>query len=435
VAYLTVNDQYTQSFIAEKELELVGEQINRIHEQMHSKQITGSDYLGWLNHPHTLDKTEFEKIKQVAEEIKHHSDILVVIGVGGSYLGARAAIELLSHTFHNEMPKEKTKFPKVIFTGFHLSGTYMKDLFDLLEDQDFSINVISKSGSTLETAIAFRLLKQYMKKRYNQTELQKRIFITTDEVNGPLKQIATEEQLTTFTIPNDIGGRYSVLTAVGLLPIAVSGISIDEMIEGAKLAHHDTEIKNHVENNSYLYAALRNILYRQGKKIELFNAYEPRWHYFQEWWKQLYGESEGKEQKGLFPATANFTTDLHSIGQYIQDGERHLFQTILFAKNIQKDVVIPYKSNNFDRLNYLVDKPVHHINKNAFEGALLAHTSGDVPNIVVEIPEVTAFSFGYLVYFFQKSCAMSSFLLNVNPFDQPGVETYKHNMIALLNNE
>lgn len=435
MSYITVNDQYTKSFIKQDKLAQINEGINRAHEQIHKKTGSGNEFLGWLDYPSTLDQVEFEKIKRVAEDIQEHSDILVVIGVGGSYLGARATIELLSHTFHNELSPEKRPFPKIIFAGYHLSGTYMKDLFDLLENKRFSINVISKSGSTLETAIAFRLLKQYMETQYDKAEFKKRIFITTDKVNGPLKKIATEEEYTTFSIPDDIGGRYSVLTAVGLLPIAVSGISIDELIAGAKLSQKETNLNNTIDNSSYRYAALRNALYASGKQIELFNAYEPRWHYFQEWWKQLYGESEGKNKQGIFPATANFTTDLHSIGQYIQDGERHLFQTILFAEHVTKDVSIPEVANDTDRLNYLANKTMHDINKNAFEGALSAHKSGGVPNIVIKVPEVSAFAIGYLLYFFQKACAISGYIQNVNPFDQPGVEAYKQNMMALLKSE
>lgn len=435
MTHVIVNDEYTQSFIGQNEWERINKQIQHAHEQLLAKTGAGNDYLGWLHYPQTYEQDEFDKIKRVAAEIQSHSDTLVVVGVGGSYLGARATIELLTHSFYNELPKNKRPYPKIVFAGHHFSSSYMENLFDLLEDEQFSINVISKSGSTLETAIAFRLLKQYMEKRYDKAELQKRIFVTTDETNGPLKQIATEEKYTTFTIPDNIGGRYSVLTAVGLLPIAVSGISIEHMMEGAQLAHEETTVGDITENHSYRYAGLRNILYTQGKKIELFNAYEPRWHYFQEWWKQLYGESEGKDGKGLFPATATFTTDLHSLGQYIQDGERHLFQTILFTKNISENVRIPYEPNDYDKLNYLVNKKMHNINKNAFEGALSAHTSGGVPNIVLEIPEINSFTIGYLMYFFQKSCAISSYLLQVNPFDQPGVEAYKQKMMSLLNNE
>src|SRR5699024_9211944 len=307
VAYITVDNQYTIPFIEKNEVEQLRESIHKAHDQLHTKTGLGNEYLGWLTHPQTYDQVEFKKIQEIAADIQEHSDILVVIGVGGSYHGARAAIELLSYTFHNELTKEKRSFPKVIFAGHHLSGTYMKDLFDLLDGQDFSINVISKSGSTIEPAIAFRLLKQYMEKHYDKSELKKRIFVTTDKVNGPLKQMATEENYTTFSIPDDIGGRYSVLTAVGLLPIAVSGIQIEEVLEGAQLAYEELNIAELDHNASYIYASLRHLLYKKGKKVELLNAYEPRWNFFQEWWKQLYGESEGKDGKGVFPAAATFT--------------------------------------------------------------------------------------------------------------------------------
>lgn len=435
MSHITLNDSYAKSFIEQGELDQIKEEIRSAHERLHTKAGAGNKFLGWLDYPQTFDKSEFDKVKRVAKEIQQHSDILVVIGVGGSYLGARATIDLLTHTFHNELHPDDRKSPKIIFAGHHLSSTYMKDLFDLLEGKDFSINVISKSGSTLETAIAFRLLKQYMETRYDQSQLKKRIIVTTDKVNGPLKQIANNADYQTFTIPNDIGGRYSVLTAVGLLPIAVSGISIDQLIAGAQLAQKETSSQNITSNASYYYVALRNALYNQGKKIELFNTYEPRWHYFQEWWKQLYGESEGKDGKGLFPATATFTTDLHSLGQYIQDGERHLFQTVLFANNLTKDLAIPHSEDDVDQLNYLVGKTMYDINKSAFEGTLLAHESGGVPNIVIEIPEVNTFTVGYLLYFFQKACAISGYVQKVNPFDQPGVEAYKRNMSALLHNE
>lgn len=435
MAYVTVDSQYVSSFIEADEIKAENERISLAHHNLHNRTGRGNDYLGWIDYPDTYDKSEFRNIQQVASDIQQHSDILVVIGVGGSYLGARAAIELLSHSFYNELPKKQRPYPRIIFAGNHLSGKYMKHLFDLLENESFSINVISKSGSTIETAIAFRLLKQYMAKRYDQEEMKRRIFITTDKVNGPLKQIATEEGYTTFSIPNNIGGRYSVLTAVGLLPIAVSGLSIEEMMQGAQLAREETMNVNPLQNHSYLYASLRHLLYKQGKKIEMFNAYEPRWQYFQEWWKQLYGESEGKDGKGVFPAAATFTTDLHSLGQYIQDGERHLYQTILFVEHVQSDMSIPSEASDYDKLNYLANKSLHEINKNACAGSIAAHTSGGVPSILIRVPEVNAFTFGYLVYFFQKSCAISSYLLDVNPFDQPGVEAYKKNMMALLNNE
>jgi len=435
VAYVTVDNQYIKPFIEVDEIKAENERISTAHHHLHNKTGRGNDYLGWIDYPETYDKSEFSNIQQVASEIQQHSDILVVIGVGGSYLGARAAIELLSHSFYNELPKDQRPYPRIIFAGNHLSGKYIKHLFDLLENESFSVNVISKSGSTIETAIAFRLLKQYMAERYDKEEMKKRTFITTDKVNGPLKQIATEEGYTSFSIPDDIGGRYSVLTAVGLLPIAVSGLSIEQMMQGAQLAREETMNVNPLQNPSYLYATLRHLLYKQGKKIEMFNAFEPRWQYFQEWWKQLYGESEGKDGKGVFPAAATFTTDLHSLGQYIQDGERHLYQTILFVEHVQSDMNIPREANDYDKLNYLANKSLHELNENACVGTITAHTSGEVPTILIRVPEVNAFSFGYLVYFFQKSCALSSYLLDVNPFDQPGVEAYKQNMMALLKSE
>jgi len=432
VPYITIDDQYIKPFITQNEIDELQKEVHRAHEQLHTQTGLGHEFLGWLDYPETYNKQEFARIKQVAEKIKKHSDIFVVVGVGGSYLGARAAIELLTHTYVNELRIEENKFPKVVYAGHHLSGTYMKDLLELLDGYDFSINVISKSGSTLETAIAFRILRNYMATRYTSAEMKERIFVTTDAVNGPLRQIAKEQSYTTFTIPDNIGGRYSVLTPVGLLPMAVNGIQIDEVIEGAKCARNETMEEQLEKNNSYYYAVLRQILYNNGKKIEIFNTFEPRWRYFQEWWKQLFGESEGKERKGVYPAASVFTTDLHSLGQYIQDGERHLFQTFLFTEKIDRDLTIPYDEENYDQLNELHTYTLHDLNRYAFEGALLAHTSGDVPNIVLTLPRVNAFTFGYLVYFFQKACAMSSYLLKVNPFDQPGVETYKQNMMRLL---
>lgn len=435
MAYITINDQYAQEFITANDLHKLQQRISKAHQELHKKTGLGNEYLGWLDYPIKIKNEEIEKIIVTAEKIKQHSDILLVIGVGGSYLGARAAIELLSHTFINELPAEKRNVPRIIFVGHHLSGTYMKDLFDLLNGHEISVNVISKSGSTTETSIAFRIIKKYMKTRYSEDELRKRIFVTTGDHNGPLKQVATEEKFETFTIPDDIGGRYSVLTAVGLLPIAVSGISIDDILDGARLAYTETKSDNIRENNSYFYAALRNVFYQQEKKVEIFSTYEPRWKYFQEWWKQLFGESEGKNGKGIFPASATFTTDLHSLGQYIQEGERHLFQTILFADELSKDVTIPFEKNDVDQLNFLANKTIHNINQYAFEGALLAHTSGGVPNIVINVPKVNSFTFGYLVYFFQKACAMSGYLLGVNPFNQPGVEEYKRNMMMIIHEE
>lgn len=434
MAYITIDDRYLKDFTTDAEIDEWQAYVTKAHNELHNKTGLGSDYLGWLEYPNLIPNDEIERIKAVAEQIKQHSELFLVIGVGGSYLGARAAIELLSHTFSNELSKEKRNAPKIVYVGHHLSGTYLHDLFDLLDEHDFSVNVISKSGTTTETAIAFRIIKQYMKNRYDERELRKRIFVTTGNEHGPLKQIARKEKYETFSIPDDIGGRYSVLTAVGLLPIAVSGIPIDEIIAGAHQAYEETKVDNIRNNQSYFYATLRNIFYNKGKKIEIFSTYEPRWHYFQEWWKQLYGESEGKDGKGIFPATATFTTDLHSLGQYIQDGERHIFQTVLFADELNRDITIPYEEDDVERLNDLAEKTVHSINQSAFEGALIAHAKGGVPNIVIRSPKVDAFTYGYLVYFFQKACAISGYLLQVNPFDQPGVEEYKKQMMSIIYN-
>lgn len=406
--------------------------VNIAHKQLHDKTGAGNEFLGWLDLPITYDKNEFEKIKSSADRIKQTSDVLLVIGIGGSYLGARAAIELLTHSFQNELSKEQRKVPKIIFVGHHMSATYINDLFDVLKNQDISINVISKSGTTTESAIAFRIFKKYMEEKYSDEEARKRIYVTTDKKAGALKTLATEKQYETFVIPDEVGGRYSVLTAVGLLPIAVSGISIDEMMQGAKKAMEELSSPNLKSNPSYQYAAFRNHLYENGNLIELLVSYEPHFHFFQEWWKQLFGESEGKDGKGIFPAAASFSTDLHSLGQYIQDGERHLFQTILHVKKPRKDIVIDKEKHDIDGLNYLAGKTVNDVNHKAFEGALMAHTDGDVPNLVIEIPTLDAFNVGYLIYFFEKACAMSGYLLGVNPFDQPGVEAYKKNMFALL---
>lgn len=432
--YVTVNDKYVEPFIDKKSINILEKELINAHEQLHKKTGKGNEYLGWLDYPSSLSESEIAEIQATATKIQQHSDILIVIGVGGSYLGARAAIELLSHSFQNELSEEARKVPKILFVGHHLSGTYIHDLLDLLENKEFSVNVISKSGSTFETAVAFRIIKHYMQNRYGKEELKERIFVTTGKTNGPLREIATDEQYKIFTIPENIGGRYSVLTAVGLLPMAVSGISIKDVINGAQIAMEETAEFSTEHNPSYRYALLRNTLYRQGKKIELFNAFEPRWHYFQQWWRQLFGESEGKDNKGLFPSTATYSTDLHSIGQYIQEGERHLFQTVLFSDNLSKNVTIPYCESDRDRLNFISNKTINEMNKYAFEGALMAHTDGGIPNIVIELPEITDFTFGYLVYLFQKACAISGYLLNVNPFNQPGVDKYKQNMLTLMKN-
>jgi glucose-6-phosphate isomerase len=420
------------SFFSEHELTYLRDFVKVAHHSIHEKTGAGNDFLGWVDLPTNYDKEEFARIKKCAEKIKSDSDVLLVIGIGGSYLGARAAIEMLNHSFYNTLPKEKRNTPQIIFVGNNISSTYMKDVMDLLEGKDFSINVISKSGTTTEPAIAFRIFRKLLEEKYGKEEARKRIYATTDKARGALKTLANEEGYESFVIPDDVGGRYSVLTAVGLLPIAVSGANIEEMMRGAADASRDFGKSELEENPAYQYAAVRNILYNKGKTIEMLINYEPALQYFAEWWKQLFGESEGKDQKGIFPASANFSTDLHSLGQYVQEGRRDLFETVLNVEKPRHELTIEAEENDLDGLNYLAGKTVDFVNKKAFEGTLLAHTDGGVPNLVVNIPELNEYTFGYLVYFFEKACAMSGYLLGVNPFDQPGVEAYKVNMFALL---
>jgi len=420
------------SFFGEHELTYLQDAVKVAHHSLHEKTGAGNDFLGWIDLPVDYDKEEFARIQQAAEKIKSNSDVLLVIGIGGSYLGARAAIEMLQHSFYNALPKEQRKTPQILFVGNNISSAYMKDVMDLLEGKDFSINVISKSGTTTEPAIAFRIFRKLLEEKYGKEEARKRIYATTDKARGALKTLATEEGYETFIIPDDVGGRYSVLTAVGLLPIAVSGANIEEMMKGAAQAREDFSKSELTENAAYQYAAIRNILYNKGKTIEMLINYEPALQYFAEWWKQLFGESEGKDQKGIFPASANFSTDLHSLGQYVQEGRRDLFETVLMVEKPRHELVIEAEENDLDGLNYLAGKTVDFVNMKAFEGTLLAHTDGGVPNLVITLPELNEYTFGYLVYFFEKACAMSGYLLGVNPFDQPGVEAYKVNMFALL---
>jgi glucose-6-phosphate isomerase len=420
------------SFFGEHELTYLRDAVKVAHHSLHEKTGAGNDFLGWIDLPVNYDKEEFARILKAAEKIKNDSDVLVVIGIGGSYLGARAAIEMLNHSFYNALPSEKRQTPQVLFVGNNISSTYMRDVMDLLEGKDWSINVISKSGTTTEPAIAFRIFRKLLEEKYGKEEARQRIYATTDRQKGALKTLANEEGYESFIIPDDVGGRYSVLTAVGLLPIAVSGIDIEAMMKGAQKAREDFGHSELEDNLAYQYAAVRNILYNKGKTIEMLINYEPGLQYFAEWWKQLFGESEGKDQKGIFPASANFSTDLHSLGQYIQEGRRDLFETIIKVNNPRHELVIEEEESNLDGLNYLAGKTVDFVNNKAFEGTLLAHTDGGVPNLVVEIPAMDVYTFGYLVYFFEKACAMSGYLLGVNPFDQPGVEAYKVNMFALL---
>ncbi|MBM7661379.1 glucose-6-phosphate isomerase [Bacillus mesophilus] len=423
------------SFFGEHELTYLSDAVKVAHHSLHEKTGAGNDFLGWIDLPTQYDREEFSRIVASAEKIKSDSDVLLVVGIGGSYLGARAALEMLNHSFYNALTKEQRKTPQVLFVGNNISSTYLRDVMDVLEGKDFSVNVISKSGTTTEPAIAFRIFRKMLEEKYGKEESRKRIYATTDQARGALKTLATEEGYETFVIPDDVGGRYSVLTAVGLLPIAVSGANIEEMMKGAAQASEDFSASELTDNAAYQYAAVRNVLYNKGKTIEMLINYEPGLQYFSEWWKQLFGESEGKDQKGIFPSSANFSTDLHSLGQYVQEGRRDLFETILHVNQSRHELTIEAEDQDLDGLNYLAGKSVDFVNKKAFEGTLLAHTDGGVPNLIVEIPELNEYTFGYLVYFFEKACAMSGYLLGVNPFDQPGVEAYKLNMFALLGKE
>ncbi|WP_243387657.1 glucose-6-phosphate isomerase [Bacillus kexueae] len=420
------------SFFQEHEVTYLQDFVKVAHHSIHEKTGAGSDFLGWVDLPNNYDREEFARIQKSADKIKSDSDVLLVIGIGGSYLGARAAIEMLNHSFYNALPKEKRNTPQVIFVGNNISSTYMKDVMDLLDGKDFSINVISKSGTTTEPAIAFRIFKKILEEKYGKEEAKKRIYATTDRERGALKTLANEEGYESFIIPDDVGGRYSVLTAVGLLPIAVAGADIEAMMKGAQDASRDFGKSELTENPAYQYAVVRNVLYNKGKTIEMLINYEPALQYFAEWWKQLFGESEGKDQKGIFPASANFSTDLHSLGQYVQEGRRDLFETVLNVEKPRHELTIEEDADNLDGLNYLAGQTVDFVNKKAFEGTMLAHTDGGVPNLVINLPELNEYTFGYLVYFFEKACAMSGYLMGVNPFDQPGVEAYKTNMFALL---
>lgn len=416
----------------EQELSNMEAMVKSAHDTLKNGTGAGSDFLGWLDLPVNYDKNEFERIKNAAERIKKNSEALIVIGIGGSYLGPRAAIEMLNSNFYNVLKKDKRDTPQVFFVGNNISSTYLADLLDAIEGLDISVNVISKSGTTTEPAIAFRVFKDYMEKKYGVDGAKERIFATTDKSRGALKSLADEMGYETFVIPDDVGGRFSVLTAVGLLPIAVAGISIDEMMQGAADAREAYANDDFMNNDCYKYAAMRNILYNKGKNIEILVNYEPGLHYFNEWWKQLFGESEGKDQKGIFPAAVDFSTDLHSMGQYIQEGRRTLFETVLNVEKAKREVSIEEAKGDLDGLNFLAGKTIDFVNKQAFKGTLLAHNDGGVPNMVLNIPELSPYYFGYMVYFFEKACGISGYLLGVNPFDQPGVEAYKKNMFALL---
>lgn len=419
-------------FVADHEVENMKKLVLDAKELLVSKKGPGNDFLGWIDQPIAYDKEEFARIKAAAAKIQSDSDVLLVVGIGGSYLGARAAIEFLRHGFYNMISKEQRKTPEIYFVGNSISSTYLKNLIDVIGDRDFSINMISKSGTTTEPAIAFRVLKAMAEKKYGKEEAAKRIYATTDKVKGSLKGLATEEGYETFVVPDDIGGRFSVLTAVGLLPIAVSGADIDKLMEGAA-SGREMALNNAFEDNDALkYAALRNILYRKGKSIEILCNYEPAVHYVSEWWKQLYGESEGKDQRGIFPASVDLTTDLHSMGQFIQDGARNMFETVINVEKSREEIVIEEEPVDLDGLNYLTGKTVDFVNKSAMNGTILAHTDGQVPNCLINVPEMNEYYLGQLFYFFEFACGVSGYMLGVNPFNQPGVESYKKNMFALL---
>ncbi len=414
-------------FFRQEELDNLKEHIQVVHHALHDKTGAGNDFLGWVDLPVNYDKEEFARIKKAAEKIRKDSDVLVVIGIGGSYLGAKAAIDFLNGPFYNNLQK-----PQILFAGNNISPNYLTSIMECLEGKDVSLNIISKSGTTTEPAIAFRILKKFMEDKYGKEEAKGRIYATTDRAKGALKKLADDEGYETFVVPDDVGGRYSVLTAVGLLPIAVSGADIDKMMEGAADARELYASPDLSQNECYQYAAIRNILLRKGKDIELLVNYDPELQYFIEWWKQLYGESEGKDQKGIFPAGVNFSTDLHSMGQYIQDGRRSLFETVLYVENPKTNITLEADEDNIDGLNFLAGKTMDFVNKQAFEGTALAHADGGVPNLVISMKAMDEYTFGQLVYFFEKACGISGYLLGVNPFDQPGVESYKKNMFALL---
>ena len=408
------------------------EQVENIHKDLHRRANDEKDFVGWLELPTNYDKKEFARIKKAAKKIKKESDILVVIGIGGSYLGARAVIESLTSSFYNMLPNKQRKFPQILYVGNNLSPNYINELIEYIGNKDFSINVISKSGTTTEPAVAFRIFREILENKYGIDEARSRIYATTDKEKGALKTLAESEGYEQFVVPDNVGGRYSVLTAVGLLPIAVAGIDIDKLMEGARLAQERYNDANLKYNECYQYAVVRNILYKLYKNTEILVNYEPKMHYFTEWWKQLFGESEGKEQKGIFPAGVDFTTDLHSMGQYIQEGRRNLFETVISIEESNSDITIPSDDDNLDGLNYLAGKGLDYVNKKAMEGTVQAHVSGDVPNIIINLKQLNETSIGELIYFFEKACAVSGMILGINPFNQPGVEEYKKNMFKLL---
>lgn len=429
-----VSFDYTtaKEFVSTNELAMMKDIALAAKTKLLNKSGAGNDYLGWIDLPVNYDKEEFQRIQKAATKIQSDSEVLIVIGIGGSYLGARAAIEFLRHSFYNSVAKEVRKTPEIYYVGNNISSTYITHLIQVIGERDFSVNVISKSGTTTEPAIAFRVFKKRLEEKYGKAEAAKRIYATTDQSKGALKNLATEEGYETFVVPDDVGGRFSVLTAVGLLPIAVSGADITKLMEGAAAMREACINSEYEENDAVLYATARNILLRKNKSIEILANYEPAFHFVGEWWKQLYGESEGKDQKGIFPAAVDLTTDLHSMGQYIQDGQRIVFETVMELEQSTCELVIEEEEIDLDGLNYLAGKTVDFINKSAMKGTILAHTDGNVPNFVVKVPAQDEYSLGQLFYFFEFACGVSGYILGVNPFDQPGVESYKKNMFALL---
>ena len=432
MAKVTFDYSVAKSFVNDAELSMMENIAETAKKTLVSKTGAGNDFLGWIDLPVDYDKEEFARIQKAAQKIQNDSEVLLVIGIGGSYLGARAAIEFLRHSFYNNVSKGVRKTPEIYFVGNNISTTYISHLLDVVGDRDFSINMISKSGTTTEPAIAFRVFKKKLIEKYGKEEANKRIYATTDKARGALKNLATEEGYESFVVPDDVGGRFSVLTAVGLLPIAVSGADITKLMEGAASMREECLNKPFMENDAVLYAAIRNLLLRKGKGIEILANYEPSMHYVSEWWKQLYGESEGKDQKGIFPASVDLTTDLHSMGQFIQDGQRTMFETIVDIETSRCEIIMEEEEVDLDGLNYLAGKSVDFINKSAMKGTMLAHTDGQVPNLLVHVPEQNEFYLGQLFYFFEFACGVSGYILGVNPFDQPGVESYKKNMFALL---
>ena len=425
-----LNDSYVSSFVDKNELESIKKEISAAHKSLIEKSGKGNDFLGWIDLPTAYDKEEFERIKIAAEKIKKSCDVFIVIGIGGSYLGARAVVEFLKSPIYNNLKKDT---PDIYFSGCNISAQSLNELLSICEGKDVCINVISKSGTTTEPAVSFRIFRELLEKKYGKDGARERIFVTTDKAKGTLKQFSTEAGYETFVVPDDVGGRFSVLTAVGLLPIAVSGVDIDQLMLGAADAAATYTAKDSIEENDCLkYVAYRNLLYRQGKTVEILVNYEPYAAMFNEWWKQLYGESEGKDKKGLFPASVIFSTDLHSLGQFIQDGNRTVFETVVYVSEADEKLPVPYDEANVDGLNFLSGMDLNDVNKMAMKGTILAHIDGGTPNILIEMSNKSAFSLGHLIYFFEFACGVSGYVLGVNPFDQPGVEAYKKNMFALL---